>query len=152
MDNFKLKVCAIKECGKEFKQYNSLMKYCSPNCKNKSLINENKSKYQIPQVSKKRKIENLKYQVLRKEFLDKPENKYCFIDGCNSIADTIEHTRQRVGYADDWARENNVTLFLDVRYWKPCCLKHNLELENNPELAFKYKLSKFSNEKRERKQ
>lgn len=49
----------------------------------------------------------------------------------------------RIGYADDWAIENGITLFLDVRFWKPCCLEHNLELENNPELSKQYQLSKI---------
>ena len=98
----------------------------------------------ISKVSKKRKVENLQYQVLRTEFLGKKENKICFIDNCNKIADTIEHTMGRKGFADEYARENNISLYLDKRFWKPCCLKHNLELENNPELSKKYQLSKIS--------
>ncbi|MDR2223591.1 MAG: hypothetical protein LBE34_12805 [Flavobacteriaceae bacterium] len=126
------------KCGKEFKQYNSLQKYCSYSCQ---------SKYAKPKrvnkVSKKRQEDNEIYSVIRKEFLSKEYNQICFIEGCNKQANTVEHSIGRIGYADDWARENGITLFLDVRFWKPCCLEHNLELENNPELSKKYQLSKI---------
>lgn len=131
------------ECGKEFIQYNSLQKYCSSPCQMKY-----KPK-RVNQVSKKRQEDNEIYKVIRLEFLSKEYNKKCFIEGCNKQATTIEHTRGRVGYADDWARENGITLFLDVRFWKPCCLEHNLELERNPELSKKYQLSKIHGGKKE---
>lgn len=140
----KEKLC---ECGNSFTQYNSLEKYCSFSCKQKFSKRPNlklKSLYPIKKVSDKRKIENLKYPVLRIEFLGKKENNICFIDGCNKNADTIEHVMGRKGFADDYARENNISLYLDIRFWKPCCNAHNLELENNPELSKKYQYSKIS--------
>ncbi len=103
----------------------------------------------IKPVSDKRKVENAKYTVLRIEFLGKPENKICFINGCNKPADTIEHTRGRKGYADEWARDNKISLYIDVRFFKPCCCEHNLELERNPELAKEYQLSKIHGGKKE---
>ena len=126
--------------------YSDLIPWCGYKCRNK-MKRPNlklKSLYKpIPKVSKKRQIENLKYQVLRTEFLGKKENQICFIDNCNKIADTIEHTMGRKGFADDYARDNNISLYLDIRFWKPCCNAHNLELENNPELSKKYQLSKI---------
>jgi len=90
--------------------------------------------YSVNKVSTKRQKESVIYSKLRIEFLK--ENTICFIDGCNSIADTIEHTKGRgINY-------------LKVEYWKPCCLKHNLELENNPAMAQKYQLSKLHNGKK----
>lgn len=132
------------ECGKEFIQYNSLQKYCSYPCQMKYA----KPK-RINQVSKKRQEDNEIYKVIRQEFLSKEYNQKCFIEQCNKQATTIEHTRGRVGYADDWARENGITLFLDVRFWKPCCLEHNLELERNPELSKQYQLSRIHGGKKE---
>ena len=83
----------------------------------------------IKKISNKRKVENKEYNKLRKAFL--AENTVCFIEGCNKVADTIEHTAGRgINY-------------LNVDTWKPCCLEHNLELENNPELSKKYQLSKI---------
>lgn len=98
----------------------------------------------IKKVSDKRALENIIYKSERIKFLQLPENKNCFIEGCNSEANTIEHIMGRKGFADEYARENNISLYLDKRFWKPCCLKHNLELENNPELSKKYQLSKIS--------
>lgn len=83
----------------------------------------------IKKVSKKRNIENKEYSKLRLKFL--ADNPKCFIEGCNKIADTIEHSA---------GRGKN---YLNVETWKPCCLEHNLELENNPELSKKYQLSKI---------
>ena len=105
---------------------------------------EPKERKPIPKFSKKREKENREYTIKRLQFLAQPENLRCFIEGCNKRADTIEHTRGRKGFADDWARENNVSLLLDVRFWKPCCNDHNLELERNPELSQKYQLSKIT--------
>lgn len=132
------------KCGKEFIQYNSLEPYCSHSCKMKYA----KPK-RINQVSKKRQEDNEIYKVIRLEFLSKEYNQKCFIEGCNKQATTVEHLRGRVGYADDWARENGITLFLDVRFWKPCCLEHNLELERNPELSKQYQLSRIHGGKKE---
>ncbi|AZA75888.1 hypothetical protein EG358_07125 [Chryseobacterium indoltheticum] len=103
-----------------------------------------KPKKAIPKVSAKRKIENPQYTIKRLQFLAQPENLRCFIEGCNKRADTVEHTMGRKGFADQWARDNNISLYLDVRFWKPCCNDHNLELERNPELSQKYQLSKIS--------
>jgi hypothetical protein len=131
----KLKVCADKDCSNEFKQYNSLVKYCGPICanKNKKPVATSKPIYKIPKVSQKRKIENLKYSVLRTEFLGKKENQICFIDGCTKKATSIEHLQGR------WGKN-----FLDTTTWAACCLEHNLELETNPELSKKYQYSKIS--------
>ena len=112
---------------------------------------ELKEKKPIPKFSKKREKENREYTIKRLQFLAQPENLRCFIDGCNKRADSIEHTRGRKGFADDWARENNVSLLLDVRFWKPCCNEHNLELERNPELSQKYQLSKITGKEKLKK-
>ena len=112
---------------------------------------EPKERKPIPKFSKKREKENREYTIKRLLFLAQPENLRCFIDGCNKRADTIEHLRGRKGFADDWARENNVSLLLDVRFWKPCCNEHNLELERNPELSQKYQLSKITGKEKLKK-
>jgi hypothetical protein len=96
------------------------------------LPSKEKKVYRIPQFSKKRSVEQLQYSVLRTEFLAKKENQICFIDGCKEKSTTIEHRSGR------WGKN-----FLDTNTWAGCCLKHNLELENNPELAKKYQLSKI---------
>lgn len=131
---FKQKICADKDCNVLFKQYNSLIKYCGPICqlKNKKPT-EHKKANAINQVSKKRKIDNARYSVLRIEFLGKKENQICFIEGCNRKSNTIEHRAGRWG-----------SNFLDTSTWAGCCSEHNVELENNIELSKKYQLSKIT--------
>ncbi len=109
---------------------------------------EKKKPKPIKKVGEKRKDENITYKFQRTEFLKRPENKNCFIEGCKRRANSVEHIRGRKGFADDWARQNNVSLLLDERFWKPCCVQHNLELENNPALSKKYQLSKIHNGKK----
>ncbi len=97
----------------------------------------------IAKFSKKRKDNEKEYNFNRKEFLALPENKKCFVEGCKFKANTIEHTKGRKGYADEFARLNDIPALLDERFWKPCCLKHNLEFESNPELSKQYQLSQL---------
>lgn len=107
-----------------------------------------KSVYKIPKVSGKRQLLIPVYQKVRIEVLT--EAKFiCFINGCTNVANTIEHTMGRVGYADEWARQNNITLYIDKRFLKACCLHHNGELETNSELSKQYQLSKIHGGKKE---
>jgi hypothetical protein len=131
----KTKICKNPDCKKEFTpMYSSLEKYCSYECIKACSKPDIRLKtvYKIPKVSKKRQVEQLQYQVLRTEFLGKPENKICFIEGCNRESNTIEHRAGR------WGKN-----YLDTTTWAGCCSEHNIELENNPELAKKYQLSKI---------
>jgi hypothetical protein len=124
-----------KECGLEFKPFNTIQKHCSKECylKNKPIKSSFGKQKSIPLMSKKRKIENAQYIVLRAEFLAKKENQICFIDGCNKKSTTIEHRSGR------WGKN-----FLDTSTWAGCCLEHNLELEKNSELSKKYQFSKIT--------
>jgi hypothetical protein len=159
------KNCANPECQNEFKLYKTTDKFCSMSCLSKctpkkvkktnslgftkDFINTvrktpiKRSQKPIKKVSKKQAVILAKYSVLRIQFLGRPENKFCFIEGCGKLATTIEHQKGRKGFADEWAKENNISLTIDERFFKPCCLFHNLELENNPELSKKYQLSKI---------
>ena len=140
MANYIEKICKLS--GVVWRQYNSFSKCYCDECKKlipkkvyaPKKFNSNlklKSLNPIPKVSKKRQIENAKYSVLRIEFLNKPENRICFIDGCNKPSTTIEH------------RAGRGINFLNTETWAGCCLEHNLELENNSELSKKYQLSKI---------
>ena len=138
MAQFKLKIC--RNCGKEFKQYNSLQK-CS--CS----VSKQKKAYSIPKISEKRKALNPIYEKIRIEILS--EAKFvCFVDGCKNVANTLEHQKGRKGFADQWAIYNNIPLLIDKRFLKPCCNYHNLEFERNTELSKKYQLSKIHDGKK----
>lgn len=139
----------IKKCkisGFEYKQYNSLDKCPCDECvetRRQKKPSNLKLKYPIKKVSVKRKGLNIIYEKVRIEVLT--EAKFvCFIDGCANVANTCEHTMGRKGFADKWARDNNVSLLIDKRYLKACCLHHNGELEYNTELSKKYQYSKIS--------
>lgn len=148
----KPKICKLEGCNNEFVPFNSLQRACSPQherrlqqLKKKAV---NKKAKPVNKISKKQKVLNAKYIVARAEFLAKPENKICFIDGCNKKADTVEHRKGRKGYADDYAKQNDIPLIIDERFFAPCCNAHNLELENNPELSRQYQLSKLHDGKK----
>lgn len=143
-----------KVCGSEFRLYRTTDKYCSPSCQSKDQKKEpvKKVKSPIKKVSKKQAVLNGKYSVKRIQFLSKPENKFCFVNGCGKLATTVEHRMGRKGFADDWARDNNIPLIIDERFFAPCCLEHNLEFERNPELSNKYQLSRIHGGKKEFKQ
>ena len=136
-------------CREKFEVKFFLQKHCS-NCK------DSEKKYQeeirlgttvktpkaIPKFSDKRKVLNPLYAKVRIEVLVEAEFK-CFIVGCTNVANTCEHTMGRKGFADQWARDNDIPLLIDKRYLKACCFHHNGELENNPELSKEYQLSKI---------
>lgn len=126
--------CAFPECGKEFTRYSTLQVHCSNKCKvaHKGEPKPKKPVAPIARLSGKRKKQEAQYQKLRIQFLAKPENKICFIDGCSRPANTIEHRAGRVG-----------SNYLDTNTWAGCCWQHNGELENNPELSKQYQLSKI---------
>lgn len=148
--SFKLRTC--KKSGLQWKQYNSLQKCPCEECKKETPKKQFVSKHKpnlklksfkpIPKVSAKRKKEKEVYDALRIKILSEAKFK-CFVDGCKNVATTLEHQKGRKGFADDWARDNNVPLYIDERFLKPCCYHHNIEFENNPELSKQYQLSKL---------
>lgn len=131
------KVCANPCCANTFTPFKSTDKYCKPKCYYDSVKVPEKPRKAVKKVSDKRLEENKEYKKLRLKFLSLPENQICFIDGCNQQANTIEHLKGR------WGRN-----YLDTTTWAACCLEHNLELENNPELSKKYQLSKIHGNKK----
>lgn len=146
MDRFKIKKC--KECGQEYRQYNSLVKYCSRPCADKNAKpKEFKPKTPIKKVSDKRKKLLPVYDKIRIEVLSEAKFK-CFVDGCKNVATTCEHQKGRKGFADEWAIENNIPLLIDKRFLKPCCNFHNTEFENNTDLSMEYQLSKLHDGKK----
>lgn len=53
----------------------------------------------------------------------------------DSPATTVHHIRGRVGFADLWARENNIPLLLDERFWIACSIKGHKFIEDNRDWA-----------------
>jgi len=142
------KICKAKGCGEEFNSvFSKHRDFCSTDCYKASRRVDLKLKgfKSIPNVSKKRQAENLQYQVLRKEFLEKPENKICPIT--NWPTTEIHHKRKRRGFADDWARENNISLYLDTRFWLAVSREGHQWIEDNPQEAYELGYSIKNNQK-----
>ena len=101
----------------------------------------------LPKVSKKRAIENAKYTVQKIQFMSKSENKICPVT--YQPTTDIHHKMGRVGFADSWARINNIPMLLDERYWLAVSREGHRQIEENPEWAKEmgYSLSRLSNEK-----
>ena len=89
----------------------------------------------IARVSKKRQIEELKYKVLRIEFLGKKENRICPIFRTETT--DIHHKKGRVG-----------SLYLDTKYWVALSREGHKLVEENPDWAKEngYSLNRLSNE------
>ena len=132
----KLKTCKNEGCNNTFQPFKTTDKYCSPAC---AYANKKESKPRKPinKKSKKQQASDSLYTILRRKFLKEPENNICFVDGCNRKANTVEHTKGRIG-----------SNYLDVSTWRACCLEHNLEFERNTKLSNKYQLSKFHDGKK----
>lgn len=143
MKQAKIKQCRAEGCENEFKPYYSTEKYCSVLCaiESKEASEKRKKRARIKRkayispISKKRQVLNSKYSVARAEFLEKKENKKCPIT--NEDATEIHHIKGRTGYADNWARENNVPLLIDKRYFLAVSRKGHRLIEENPEWAKK---------------
>lgn len=79
----------------------------------------------IRKVSFNREKELLIYARKTKNFL---LGKWCGIHGHPCIPTQVHHQKGRQGYCDEWARENNVTALLDVRFWLPVCDEGHKEI------------------------
>lgn len=122
----KPKICTC--CGVEFIPQRIGQTECSYTCYNK--IHKEPFKASVPKgtyKAKKRispfsqkKLDDLAiYRPIRDKYLD--EHRWCEVDGCGKPSTNLHHKATRTGYADDWARENEIKLLWDVRYFMACC-------------------------------
>jgi hypothetical protein len=141
----KQKQCRNKGCDNYFTPFKSTDKYCSIECfKANYKPNLQLSKMKpIKAVSDKRKELNKIYEKVRIEVLSEAKFK-CFINGCTNVATSCEHLAGRIGFYDEWAKENNIPLLIDKRFLRACCVPCNGKLETDSELSKKYQYSKIS--------
>lgn len=112
-----------KQCGTAFFKFNSLQKYCSPECTYKNQTSAPKKRKRIKYVGEKRKLETGIYLARRTHFLNRPENKFCPV--FNHLNTTeVHHKKGRVG-----------SLYLDERYWLAVSRKGHQKIEMNPQWA-----------------
>ncbi len=126
--------CEYSECRKEFKKQKTTDKYCSSKCEIADKgYPEKKPQTKIPKKSGKKQIADLKYLVVRKEFLGKFENKICPVTKQPTVEVHHKKGRQHDQYADEWARENNICLLIDVRFFLAVSRQGHDWIEANPE-------------------
>lgn len=132
----KEKICI---CGNAFIKYNSLQKYCSINCEIKQTNKESNSKTKklkkpIRKISVKQQELNKKYYKIRAEFLSDTNNQICPITFQKTT--DVHHKKGRKGFADNWAKENNIPLIIDVRFFLAVSRDGHNKIENNPSWAY----------------
>lgn len=115
-----------KRCQAHYKIYRNQLN----SEKNPNVV---KTRKPLPKVSKKRAIENAKYTVAKIQFMSKPENNVCPVTKQETT--DIHHKMGRVGFADQWARINNVPLLLDTRFWLAVSRDGHRQIEENPNWA-----------------
>ena len=140
----KEKICKDPDCDNTFKQYNSLQKYCSYSCDLKNKKEKLRvSPKRIRKISSKQSKLLQRYVKIRAEFLSQPENKYCPVTGLRTME--IHHKMGKIGFADDWAREFDVPLLIDERYFLGVNRIGHNKIEANPEWAYKNNYSEKRN-------
>lgn len=127
--------CANPDCDVVFKMYKTTDKYCRPGCRAavEGKQQPAQSKKAINKKSQKQKILEGKYTVARIEFMGKPENQICPIT--KRPATDVHHKMGRIGFADQWARDNNIPLLIDTRFWIALSREGHKYVEEHPEWA-----------------
>ncbi|KPE51003.1 hypothetical protein [Chryseobacterium indologenes] len=99
----------------------------------------------IRKVSKKQAIIDAKYIAAKIQFMGKIENKICPVTGQETT--DVHHKMGRIGFADQWARINNVPLLLDSRFWLAVSREGHRQIEENPTWAKEmgYSLNRLTN-------
>lgn len=54
---------------------------------------------------------------------------------------TVHHMQSRIGFADEYARENDIPLLLDERFWFPVCISAHRFITDHPKFAFENQYS-----------
>lgn len=148
----KQKKCQNPGCEKTFTPGNSLDKFCSWPCAKphvkpiarkqiegkpfdpiKAKRNRIPRKTALKKISPKMKSDLAKYHKDRLLFLDKSKNKICPVTFQSTTE--VHHMKGRVGYADQFARDNEITLLHDQRFWLGVSRNGHRKIEENPEWA-----------------
>lgn len=87
----------------------------------------------IKKVSGKMAAKLSRYMAIRAEWLP---GKMCAVEG-NHIATEVHHMKGRVGYADQWAKDNDIPLLIDVRFWLPVSSYGHKKITDNSAWAEK---------------
>lgn len=110
-------VCIVDDCDNPVENRDNGL--CATHNKlSRKKVSQPKKKKRIRLASKKHVKDITEYVARKKEFFKKPKNNICCVCGQKGV-DSIHHTKGKVGYADEWARENGISLLNDTRFWAP---------------------------------
>ncbi len=83
-----------------------------------------------------------KYKRVRKKFLAGKKCAGKFPHNCTITTGlTVHHMQGRIGYADEYARENDIPLLIDDRFFMPLCLEAHTYINDHPQFAFENQYS-----------
>lgn len=86
--------------------------------KKKKDLKPKKKPVKIKSISSKKMAEVNEYIKRKKDFFKHAPNRICQV--CHQGgADSIHHSRGKVGYYDEDSRMNNESLLIDTRFWIP---------------------------------
>ncbi len=91
----------------------------------------------IKKVSDKQAILDRKYLAKRAKWI---KGKMCAVFP-KEKATECHHMAGRVGYHDEWARDNEMPLLLDERFWLPVSEAGHKKITNNPKWASENKFT-----------
>jgi hypothetical protein len=101
-------------------------------------------KPKIKKVSDKMAKALAEYSKMKKEWI---KGKRCAVFP-EKWATDVHHKKGRVGYADWWARQNNIPLLIDIRFWLPVSREGHTKIENLKGWALEKGYSLPRNEKK----
>lgn len=104
-------------------------------CGQELLVKAKLKKPSIKKVSDKRSVLNDLYSWIRIVWLT--QNSFCTYKGCTCAASEIHHVRRKIGFADQWAKDNNIPLLIDYRFFMSVCRDHHTWIEDNFDLSCK---------------
>lgn len=139
MINKKLKVCPT--CGEEKYLWNRKIGCKDCVAKSKSSPKNNKTgknlkRSPIKKISPKMIPFLERYREKRDRYLE--EHTTCEVYDCGKPSNNLHHKKGRRGYADDWARNNDIKLIEDERFFMACCETcHPQRIHEHPKWARK---------------
>lgn len=130
---------------KDLKQYQVKVKK-TPVLKRTPIVSKRvpikvKKGYTIPKISKKHAKKISTYSKICKKYKEKHSLCQAKMNGCTHHTTDVHHKMGKVGFADKWARENDVELLNDVRHFLPVCRSCHDYIESHPEFAYENNFS-----------
>lgn len=127
----KTAICSDPECNNEFTKFRTTDKFCSYECKKRNAKPKKRKHYVIPKISEKQKAKLAEYYKVRADFLNSLKDPFCPVYPDKYVTD-VHHKKGREGFADDWARRNNIPLLIDVRYFLAVSRSGHEYIEQHP--------------------